>query len=134
MNPLYWSPKKLEKWRKSLRPGDPVRFNSPPCEYRGVIDLVFSTHYSITYIDNEGKELTRLRLRSEVYPITDISQAPQRCDLGLTRPTAKRQVDHSGQSGREWYKRLPGLPWLFCSLRRLCNRSTMDPGGSPERG
>jgi len=133
MNPLYWSPRKLNTWRNHLRPGDPVSFwNFDASEkITGDISEVAPAFFLISSFDSQGKRFIYLRLRNELYPI---SQAPQRCDLGLTRPTAKRHVDHSGQRSRDWFKYLPGLPWLFCSLRQLCNRSTMDTGGSPERG
>ncbi|MCX6265885.1 MAG: hypothetical protein NTW16_00805 [Bacteroidetes bacterium] len=142
MIPLFHRKDKFSAWRKSLAPGDPVAFevNSGIWQTGNVVE-VRGRSYFIVVISNSGYK-NILLLHGEVFPIDEISQAPQRCDLGLTRPTVIHQVDHSGQRSRERYRSLPGLRWLFSfpeafflfPLRRQCNRKTIDPGGNSERG
>lgn len=138
--------KTLESWRQSLQEGDPVNFISQDHDginlikgssvRSGMIWQLHEGHVIIKCIVDSVTYFYCVRLLNELYPFDpNISQAPQGCDLGLTRPTAKRQVDHSGQERRAWYKSLPGISRLFSfMITPAKHRPTVEPGGSPERG
>jgi hypothetical protein len=128
---LFHRKDKFTTWRKSLGTGDPVAFQINGYWLTGNIVEVQTSHFVIVVHVSGYK--CHLALRNEVYPINEISQAPQECDLGLTRPTVIHQVDHRGQWSRTWYKRLSGFRWLF-SLWPEKHPSTMEPGGNSERG
>ena len=141
MIPLFHGKDKFSAWRKSLKPGDPVAFETSLSIWLTGNIVEVRTSYFIVVIQNSGYR-NILLLPGEVFPVDEISQAPQRCDLRLTRPMGASQVVHSSQSIRERCKSLPGLHWLFSfpeafflfPSRRKCNRKTMGRGSSPERG
>ena len=92
----------LKKWRRSLRPGDPVRFIDTSGNIAiGDIAEIYDSHYILIRSDKKRRPETFLRLYNEIHPINkSIVQAPQRCDLDLSRPIGKRQVDQSGRRAR----------------------------------
>ena len=126
---------KLKAWRRSLQKGDPVNFYTGITLRSGEIYAVESDYFIIKSYNAPIEMLYCVRLLNEVYPFNpEISQAPQECDLGLTRPTAKHHVDHSGQNSRQWWQHpLAGLFWLFSFLPAK-RPSMMDPGGSLREG